>query len=625
MRRPLLAAATAFCALVSLPAITVAAPTITEFSSGITASSEPRGIAAGPDGALWFTENALGGQLARITTAGSVTEFSAGLTPNGGPWGIAAGSDGNLWLTENALLGSIRRATTLGAVAGFTSGLTPSGELRGIAEGPDGNLWATWSANPGRIVRITPSGTITEFTAGLLNNNTPSGITAGPDGNVWFTESGNPARIGRITPGGVITEFGSDATLTATSAPEDIVTGPDGNLWFAMAGGIGRITPAGTITEFTAGVTPGSRPSGIAAGPDGALWFTETTNPGRIGRITTSGVVTEFTSGLSTNAAPLGITAGPDDAMWFTERLGNRIGRITVGPGVVATEARDITTTQASLSTTVRSNSQLTLIDIEYGTTTAYGRFTLPDIALASSTPHGTARTLTGLAPGTTYHYRVVATNPSGTTVGPDGVFTTVGEPVPAPISPGPADPPAPEAGRTVVTGPASGTVLVRRPGASSFSAIRAAASIPVGSVIDATRGRIAISSAVGTHGATQTATFWGGVFQVRQARAADGFVDLHLRGPAPVCRRPAAGVQRSAATRRPVARSLWGKDSGGRYRTHGRNSVATVRGTIWMTRETCAGTLTRVLDGAVSVRDVRRGRTVLVRAGGKYLARVRR
>lgn len=621
-----MAAAVALCALASLPAISVAAPTITEFSSGITASSEPRGIAAGPDGALWFTENALIGRIAKITTAGTVTEFSAGLTPNGGPWGIARGSDGNLWFTENSLLGSIRRATTLGAVTGFTSGLTPSGQLQGIAEGPDGNLWATWSANPGRIVRITPSGTITEFTAGLLNNNTPSGITAGPDGNVWFTESGNPARIGRITPAGVITEFGGDATLTATSAPQDIVTGPDGNLWFTMADGIGRITPAGVITEFTASVTPGSRPWGIAAGPDGALWFTEATNPGRIGHITTDGVVTEFTSGLSTNAAPLGITAGPDGAMWFTERLGNRIGRITVGPGVAAGVAGQISREAAVVTTTVTPNAQASTLAIEYGTTTSYGSTTDPVPAGSTLVPETVSVALTGLTAGTTYHFRTVATNASSVTYGPDRTLTTLAPP-PPPVAPDPvATPePTPRAGRTVVAGPASGTILVRRPGSAGFAGIEGSALLPVGTVIDATRGRITISSAIGTSGATQTATFWGGVFQVRQTRAADGFVDLHLRGPAPVCRRPAAGVQRSAATGHPVARNLWGKDSGGRYRTHGRNSVATVRGTIWMTRETCAGTLTRVLDGAVSVRDVRRGRTVLVRAGGKYLARARR
>jgi len=66
----------------------------------------------------------------------------------------------------------------------------------------------------------------------------------------------------------------------------------------------------------------------------------------------------------------------------------------------------------------------------------------------------------------------------------------------------------------------------------------------------------------------------------------------------------------------------LWAKDRHGRFSTRGRNSVAIVRGTRWLTKETCAGTLTRVAEGAVAVRDTRRHKTVLVRAGHSYLAR---
>jgi hypothetical protein len=51
---------------------------------------------------------------------------------------------------------------------------------------------------------------------------------------------------------------------------------------------------------------------------------------------------------------------------------------------------------------------------------------------------------------------------------------------------------------------------------------------------------------------------------------------------------------------------------------------VATVRGTRWVTTDTCAGTRTTVTAGSVAVRDLRRGRTVVVRAGHTYLARRR-
>jgi hypothetical protein len=46
------------------------------------------------------------------------------------------------------------------------------------------------------------------------------------------------------------------------------------------------------------------------------------------------------------------------------------------------------------------------------------------------------------------------------------------------------------------------------------------------------------------------------------------------------------------------------------------------VRGTVWATVDRCDGTLTRVKEGKVLVRDLRRKRSVLVGAGRSYLAR---
>src|SRR4051794_8190532 len=66
------------------------------------------------------------------------------------------------------------------------------------------------------------AGMITEFSSGL--SGTPDRITAGVDGSVWFTEFGD--RVGRIAPDGEITEF--SAGITSGSRPYGIVAGPDG-------------------------------------------------------------------------------------------------------------------------------------------------------------------------------------------------------------------------------------------------------------------------------------------------------------------------------------------------------------------------------------------------------------
>jgi virginiamycin B lyase len=77
---------------------------VTEYSAGITPAEKPNDIAAGPDGAMWFTEykeygsyNIQASKIGRITTHGKVTEYSKGLLSQNGPSGIAAGPDGNMW------------------------------------------------------------------------------------------------------------------------------------------------------------------------------------------------------------------------------------------------------------------------------------------------------------------------------------------------------------------------------------------------------------------------------------------------------------------------------------------------------------------------------------------------
>jgi len=120
------------------------------------------------------------------------------------------------------------------------------------------------------------------------------------------------------TIAGTITEFSTG--ITTGSAPFGITQGPDGNLWFTEQAEdrVARITPAGGVTEFSNGITPGAGPAGITTGPDGNLWFTES-NGDRIGAITVAGVATEYAGTIA--ADPYGIASGPDSALWFTEQF----------------------------------------------------------------------------------------------------------------------------------------------------------------------------------------------------------------------------------------------------------------------------------------------------------------
>ena len=347
------------------------AATITEFPIP-TLDSRPSGIAAGPDGALWFTE-LFGNKVGRITTAGTITEFSPP-TPGFFPGAITVGPDGALWFTLRSP-NKIGRITTAGAITEFplpTADYFPID----ITAGPDGALWFTENlVNDNRYIakkigRITTAGTITEFSL-PADYDVPSDITAGPDGALWFTLPG-ANKIGRITPAGTITEF---TIPTPDSSPSDITAGPDGALWFTEYVGnkIGRITPAGTMTEFTI-PTPGSQPMGITAGPDGALWFTEYIG-NKIGRITTAGTITEFAI-PTPDSFPSDITAGPDGALWFTEWAADKIGQIALdlaGSVAVSLSGSDFHTDQTiTYEGTLTPGSNPVQVDIYLG-------FLLPD------------------------------------------------------------------------------------------------------------------------------------------------------------------------------------------------------------------------------------------------------
>jgi LCCL domain len=180
-----------------------------------------------------------------------------------------------------------------------------------------------------------------------------------------------------------------------------------------------------------------------------------------------------------------------------------------------------------------------------------------------------------------------------------------------------PSAPPPPKPSVAVNVGGATGTVLVKLPGQSSFATLQGSAQIPVGAQVDVTQGSVALTSAEGT------ATFKQGVFVVREpaAPAATRVTDLVLTGGDFAACPKTSARSVSAGAKPKVVRRLWGNGTG-RFRTTGRYAAATVRGTNWRIEDRCDGTNVTVASGTVTVRDFRRKRNVTVTAGHSYLAR---
>jgi hypothetical protein len=101
-------------------------------------------------------------------------------------------------------------------------------------------------------------------------------------------------------------------------------------------------------------------------------------------------------------------------------------------PVVSTGSVSGVTRSEALLSGTIDPQGWNTSYRFEYGTNTAYGQ-SWPTIDVGLGAFEGAqpvSVTLPNLQPGTTYHYRLRATNGGGTSFGPDMTFTTATYPV---------------------------------------------------------------------------------------------------------------------------------------------------------------------------------------------------
>ena len=520
--------------------------------------------------------------------------------------------------TENHRIRRVAPDGTISTVAGTGSegyngdmGLATAAKLKkpaGVAALPTGGFLIADTGN-NRIRRVSSLGTI-ETVAGsgssgyggdgglapLAKLDHPQGVAATVGGGYLIADTENNT-VRSVNAFGAITTVAGDgqnglagdggpATAARLDEPQDVAPLPEGGFLIADSSN-GRIrtvdnqgvistvaatTVAASATSQDDDEAPVAKPSGVVALPSGGFLYSDEGND-RVWQVDRDGAIEAF--------AGTGVPG-------------------STGDGGPAASAR----LNSPADVTASSNGQTFISD--------GGNHRIRWVA---------ARTIAGNGGGP----------PPGNGAGPP-VGGTEAEPGDTEAEPGDTEaklpsPRRPVTGVRVTIRPASGRVLVRLPGSGRFVALESAAGVPMGSTIDTRRGRVRLASVRDAAGHLQAGTFWDGLFQVRQRRRRGSFTDLQLRGPRvrACARRAAAGHgsgPRAAVSRKRSRRRLWAKDSRGRFRTHGRNGVATTRGTLWLTEERCAGTLFRVRRGAVLVRVRDKRKQVRVDAGESYLAR---
>ncbi|MCW3018337.1 MAG: Fibronectin type domain protein, partial [Solirubrobacterales bacterium] len=159
------------------------------------------------------------------------------------------------------------------------------------------------------------------------------------------------------------------------------------------------------------------------------LTFEEVTEigPHFAGTVTIPNISCEGLEGLLVAPLLTTLMSGPENP--YSLYIGLREPE---APSFVTEEATAVSQVSALLHSRVDPNGEaLSSCEFEYGTTTSYGT-TVPCEPEPSAIKRPfvgnfVSSQAAGLSEGTTYHYRVLATNPQGTTDGPDQTFTTLG------------------------------------------------------------------------------------------------------------------------------------------------------------------------------------------------------
>jgi plastocyanin len=296
-------------------------------------------------------------------------------------------------------------------------------------------------------------------------------------------------------------------------------------------------TPTATTEPATELTKATARLNGVVNPEGNATEYRFDYGTGTVSEHTTSALglgATDF-SGHHVSAALTGLTPGTEYRAELVAIYG--AGATVLGgeqtfttpvpmaPTVATGQASGLTETTATLKGTVDPNEgEATEYSFEYGTTPSYGQSTKStSLPQTDRVNRAVSATLTGLAPGTEYHFRLIAHNDLGPATGVDHTFTTAATPPPT-GEPPPSSPPS--SGTSPPAGtPPLGTPPLGTPDLSAFVPIPPAGPIPSGSPLVGGAHALALAasqrgpsvhgsidvSAAGTGGRLEVALFAAG------------------------------------------------------------------------------------------------------------------
>ncbi len=407
---PLSLAAVATAATLAAPtAITGTVSAVGGTTATLNGTVNPGGLATD----WWFeygTTTSYGSQTA-TTAAGS---GSANVSVSKGLTGLAAATTYHYRLvakssggTTNGADGLFTTASPPTAVTGAASGVGPTGATVGGTVNPNGQP-TTWYVEYGTTTAYGSKTAAQDAGSGTTSKAVSIGLSGLGAGKTYHFRLVAQSSAGTTT--------GLDATFV-TAEPPVATTSAASSITSTSVTLNGRVDPNGRATtyvfEFGTTTAYGSKTSASSAGSG----TSSTAVSKSVGGLK-AGTLYHFRLVATSDA---GTSNGAD--LTFTTQA---------PPTAVTTPATGIGPTSATLGGTVNPNGRSTSVYVEYGTTTSYGSRTSSRSAGSGTSVITVGIPVSNLAPGVTYHFRLVATSALGTTRGADVAFSTLGAPVAA-------------------------------------------------------------------------------------------------------------------------------------------------------------------------------------------------
>jgi hypothetical protein len=333
---------------------------------------------------------------------------------------------------------SIRRYSSAGALLDTIA--TPGIAPQRIAIAPDGSIYVTQESSTSvyhlsgtgtSLGEIASVGAVTALaiqpTTGRLVASVGNSLKLYSPGGVLLSESPSGDGVGTAFDGSGTLLYELSSTTKGINAYSAVISpGVEPPVVSAITGHSAHLEAEVEPGEGEPGEVPAESKAYFEYSADGLTW-TSTPEQSLTVPSTVATVEADITGLLANLAYQVRVVASNAGTKSTSSAV--TFSTAEIAPEVETGVAGGLGETGATLNGTVNPNGLQTTYHFEYGTTAAYGSRVPVNVEAVAGNQRSSrsfGRAISGLAPGTTYHYRIVATNSAGETAGADKTFATI-------------------------------------------------------------------------------------------------------------------------------------------------------------------------------------------------------